>query len=258
MLTALPPQVLAFVDLDDTCFQTERKCPPGATLHPAAFARDGSALSFQTPGQKRLLEWLMADAQVIPVTGRNTEALRRTSLCFQDHAITSFGGVILTPDGTPHLGWYDHIVARVAHERETFETALSIIHDRAQSMRADVRCTAVRDQGLQLYLSIKHNQKEKAPELRRLLIALGSDDRFPSHWRAHLNGNNLAILPPFFGKENAVKFVLDEVAPKGTVTLGFADSLSDAPYLALCDYALIPTRSQLGDHLHTAPAYVRY
>ena len=92
-------RILTFLDLDDTIFQTERKCPPGASLEVGAVNRAGEPLSFMTPAQKTLLTWLLSTTMVIPTTGRDAAALSRVRLpsgCrFSRGAIVNHGGTIL-------------------------------------------------------------------------------------------------------------------------------------------------------------------
>jgi len=63
----------------------------------------------------------------------------------------------------------------------------------------------------------------------------------------HLNGNNLAVLPKIINKENAVSYLIDGYKQQHPelVTFGAGDSNSDAPFMSLCDYALIPKNTQL-------------
>ena len=63
----------------------------------------------------------------------------------------------------------------------------------------------------------------------------------------HLNGNNLAVLPKIINKESAVSYLIDGYKRQHPelVTFGAGDSKTDAPFMALCDYALIPKNTQL-------------
>lgn len=249
------PTVLVLADLDNTCFQARAKCTPGGGLHPVATSRSGEVICFQTSGQRRLVEWLMESARLIPVTGRNTDAMRRVSLEFVDYAIGSFGGVILEPGGALHGPWHERIATAAAKFQDSMLAAQATAVLLAGDLDVDARSTVVRDHGTALYLSIKHNVRTRCAELERLLAALKEEGAVPFGWRAHLNENNLAVMPPFLAKESAVAYLLDELVPGEKVTIGFADSASDAPYLALCDYAFVPTTSQLGAHLHRIDAY---
>ena len=79
-------RAIALVDLDDTLFQTLRKCPPDVPadrLTPLGFARDGSPLSYATPRQMQFLEWLAETTHLVPVTARSLDALRRARIPFR-------------------------------------------------------------------------------------------------------------------------------------------------------------------------------
>lgn len=42
----------------------------------------------------------------------------------------------------------------------------------------------------------------------------------PAGWRVHLNGNNLAVLPPFLDKAHAVRWFRDHIAGPHPFALG--------------------------------------
>ncbi len=244
--------VLVLGDLDDTLFQTRRKCPEGCELFPVAYGRGGEALSFATARQRRLFEWLTATAAFVPVTGRNADALARVDLPFAGYAITSFGGVILAPKGGSDAGWREHVAGHAAAHPPVLEELRRAALGRAANDRADVRATVVSDRGMPLYLSLKHNAGDAAA---LAAFAAGFAEALPAGWRVHLNDNNAACLPPWLGKEHAVRHFLEHIAAPDTVTFGFGDSHSDAPFLALCDHALVPAGSQLGLHLNAVRPY---
>lgn len=244
--------VLVLGDLDDTLFQTRRKCPEGCELFPVAYGRAGEALSFATARQRRLFEWLAASAAFVPVTGRNADAVARVDLPFSGYAITSFGGAILTPESACDAGWREHVSAHTAAHPPVLEGLRRAALARAARTGADVRATVVADQGMPLYLSLKHDAGDGAALAS---FAAGFADALPAGWRVHLNDNNAACLAPWLAKEHAVRHFLEHIAPPDAVTFGFGDSHSDAPFLALCDYALVPAGSQLGRHLNAVQAY---
>jgi len=63
----------------------------------------------------------------------------------------------------------------------------------------------------------------------------------------HLNGNNLAVLPKIINKESAVSYLMAEYKKQhqAILTFGAGDSHTDAAFMGLCDYALIPKNTQL-------------
>jgi hypothetical protein len=246
-------KVVLFLDLDDTIFQTRPKCPPGAALRPAAFRRDGTPLSFMTDRQSVLLERLVQAARVIPTTARSFEAYRRVQLGLGNMAILDFGGVVLLDDGKLDTDWDaairpaaqasgpELVAQRVAVER--------FIKDEGLGAYARV----IVDYDMPLYLVVKHPEGDhgKLQPIRAFLT--GSAD--PERFFLHANDNNLSLVPRFLGKERAVRHVLEHrLGPGPVLTIGMGDSLSDAPFLGLCDYTLLPRDCQLARHrLHERP-----
>ncbi len=245
-------QTFVFLDLDNTIFQTHGKCPPeeASTLIPAAYHRDGSALSFMSSRQQRLFEWLSSSATVIPVTARNEDAFRRVTLSFRHAAILDFGGVVLLPDGQLDQQWDDRIrpmVLPLSSELTRIQTALQATSD---ALSLNVRVRVISDFDLPLYVVAKQVNSDVAA-LRQVLneyTALTHDERF----FVHFNDNNLSVVPRCLGKRQAVKYVLNRYdGGEPVLTLGLGDSLSDAAFLAACDFAMIPRDSQLQRALST-------
>jgi hydroxymethylpyrimidine pyrophosphatase-like HAD family hydrolase len=240
--------VYVFVDLDDTLFNSDRKAGPDRQ-RVAAVDRQGAPLSFQSVRQARFMSQILGNGAVlVPTTGRNEAALRRVVLDVPySHAICSFGGLLIGPDGQPEPRWHSLISAGARRERPALEGVVADVARIAAALGADVRHSIVSDAGLGLYVSIKHNSHQQdclagvADELGRGL---------PDGWYLHLNGNNLAAMPGFLGKANAVRWYLEHLGPDATLTVGVGDSFTDLPFMALCDYAITPTaHSQIFDAL---------
>lgn len=235
-----------FVDLDDTLFHSRRKRAPGPGTEAVAWASDGTADSFMTAQQRAFFDWVIEGSEVVPTTGRNVAAYRRVGLPFVGWAICSFGGVILGPDGVSDARWRGRIAPMaLAHSpalHALVEAAL------AASGSVNVRARVIEDDGLPLYLSVKTEDEAGLDALASTLR-----EQLPIGWRVHVNARNLAVMPPFLGKEHAVGWFIENVCGPDALVIGAADSLSDAPFLAACDYALLPCPSQLLARLFEAP-----
>ncbi len=229
--------VVAFLDLDDSIFQTLPKCPPGARLEVAAVNRDGSPGSFMTPKQRRLVDWLLATTHVIPTTGRNLEAYRRVRIAFPGCAILNHGGTIVDAQGAPDLEWYEQLESDLCPD-ELRRLQLEVL---AQSF--GVRARLIGDHGRTLYLSVKHPSVDLAElaACRRFLAARIDRDRV----RLIESANNLAVLPVGVSKERAVRHVISSRAAPDELVLGLGDAPSDLGFLKLCDIAGAPTRSAI-------------
>ena len=243
--------LIVFTDLDDSLFQTREKTlarPTAGAMVPAADDRHGAALSFFARDQLALLH-LLQDAVLIPVTGRNHQALRRVRqarhLSFNDARITSHGSMIYGDDDKPLPAWH----ARVSRRAEQLHGAIQEMVTRLPARLGDPECLRVRvieDAGVAVYVSIKWNDIAHAPTAQALSEAVRAEGLSES-WRIHQNGRNVAILPDYASKADAVRYVMDMKRRERphTTFIGLGDSHSDTEFLRLCDFALIPSNSQI-------------
>ncbi len=140
--------------------------------------------------------------------------------------------------------------AGAALAKPILDDLLALAKSTCQKHNIDVRLRIAADDGLDLFLSAKHNQKNLA-ELAIVRDALAAV--LPVGWQLHMNGNFVAAMPPFLGKENAVRWFMDNIAGPDALSIGMGDSLTDLPFMALCDYALMPTKSQSFATLQAPP-----
>jgi hypothetical protein len=236
-------RAIALVDLDDTLFQTLRKCPsdvPHDALVPLGFARDGSPLSYATPRQQSFIAWLSDTAWFVPVTARSRDALNRVRIPFTA-AICAHGGMIVGEDGAPDAEWRAHIAAEAAQHRP----ALEALAAQVTAAGRDLAVRILTEEGIGLYLLVKDpGQDEHVLNAAIDQVA----HRLPGGWTLHRNGNNAAFMPPFLGKAKAVEALLPRLRARhpDAPVIGIGDSLTDAPFMAMCDFAMMPPRSQLG------------
>lgn len=239
-------RAIALVDLDDTLFQTLGKCPRDVTrdaLTPLGYDRAGDPLSFATPRQVRLIEWLSETALVLPVTARSLDALRRVRMRFAA-AVCAHGGVILDEDGRPDAEWAARISASAGgHADELFHLTESIAGE-ALRRGVPVNVRVLTEDGTPLYVLAKHASGDGRSLVEIVDAAV---PELPPGWTGHRNGNNVALLPPYLGKRHAVAHLLPGLRERhpDLPMLGIGDSLTDAPFMALCDYAVTPSGSQL-------------
>ncbi|MGQ0621724.1 MAG: HAD family hydrolase [Panacagrimonas sp.] len=239
------PRVV-FTDLDDSLFSTLRKHRDGDELVPAATLRNGEVISYSNARQRSLWAWLNSVATLVPVTARSLSGYRRVALQFPSWAVVSHGATVLAPDSRIDVQWraqmQPHLDAGVPSLRELVDQ----VH--AQATGAE-RCHArlIEDEGQGIYFVAKHPAGD-AGAVREL------HDRLVAGWvaqrpgfRLHLNDNNLAVLPPGIGKAQAVRYVAarlrESLGP--FLSVGLGDSYTDADFMLDCDFAMLPTRSQL-------------
>ena len=241
---------IALVDLDDTLFQTRRKCPPelgDERLTPLGFARDGSALSFATPRQMRFLRWLSETTHLVPVTARSLDALRRVQVPFAA-AICAHGGLVLDEAGAVDREWQAHIARQVASHARTLDSMAEAVAGEARRSGQPLSVRVLSEDDVPLYVLVKHPEAEIA---RLNAIVDAALPGLPIGWTEHRNGNNIALLPPYLGKDRAVRHILPRLHERfpDAPVIGVGDSRTDAAFMRLCDFAMLPTRSQLAEQL---------
>ncbi len=246
-------RILTFLDLDDTVFQTKRKCPPDVPLEVGALSKTGEPLSFMTPAQRTMLGWLLSTTTVIPTTGRDAAALSRVRLpngCrFTNGAIVNHGGTVLSADGSPDEGWLARVEEVLGQTRGTLNAVLKGVAELNERDALGLRVRLIGDFGQEVYLVIKHPQADLAAVAKAHALCqelLADEPRL----RVIANGNNVAVLPKAISKTNAVTYVKGRFEQREEVTtLGLGDSLSDLGYMLHCDYAALPRRSQIREGL---------
>ncbi|MCA1530755.1 MULTISPECIES: hypothetical protein [Bradyrhizobium] len=239
-------RAIALVDLDDTLFQTLRKCPPDLPadrLTPLGFARDGSPLSYATPRQMQFLEWLADTTHLVPVTARSLDALRRARIPFRA-AVCAHGGVVLDDSGQVDMDWAATIADRAAPFASQLAGLAEAIRRRARDRGIAVNARVLVEDALPLYTVAKHEDADAAALFAVVDAAVPS---LPKGWTDHRNGNNVALTPPYLGKAHAVAYILPGLRARfpDAPVIGIGDSRTDAPFMGLCDFAMMPTRSQL-------------
>ncbi|MES2886697.1 MAG: hypothetical protein V4739_01685 [Pseudomonadota bacterium] len=248
---ASAPRVCLFVDLDDSLFNSLRKCAPGAVLQPAALLANGDVISYTSQGQRALLAWLRQGAVVIPVTARSVDAFARVLVDLPGPAVVSFGGVILDAQRRPDLQWAARMAPELAAARPFLDEAFAKVTAWIAAHRTDAWVKLVEELGQTQYLLSKHrsaNAQALSEMAEQVLAPLAA--AHPG-WRVHQNDNNLTLLPPCLDKAHAVAYLMETLRASAgeIVTVGLGDSLSDTGFLSLCDYAMAPRGTQLGRRL---------
>jgi hydroxymethylpyrimidine pyrophosphatase-like HAD family hydrolase len=232
-------KTIVFTDLDDTLFQTRRKCPDGIELVPATLDRDGLPHSFQTPSQTRLLKWLEA-ATLIPVTGRNPQAFARVQMRFDSWAVLDHGATLLEPGGALSLAWRERILALLVPQQTALEEAVKTADglNRAYGLGCEIRTDLAHDTPFMVV--IKHPQRD-VNALQALAKLWRDHTKLLGLW-FFANDNNLSLIARDINKENAVAWLLDHLQPD--LSFGCGDSIADVPFMNKCDFVISPRQSQ--------------
>lgn len=241
-------QKFLFADLDDTLFQSLEKCRSPEDLQATAFLKDGSPISYTTPAQRAFFAFAHDGMTIIPTTARNLDALQRVDLPFTSWSVIDYGGIVLHPDRSVDQYWLAHMQEAMAAALPGMQELTRVIDAWAERTGYRGRTRLVTDFDTPFYLVVKDPDKVAAnlETIEREVVApwLAEGQR---EYFIHRNGNNLAILPNALNKANAVAYVTEKLRAQHTdiITFGMGDSKSDARFMAACDYAIVPPRTQL-------------
>jgi len=231
---------LILTDLDDTLFQTARKCPEDmGEAKVMSYLNDGSVSGLASERQTRFAAWLRMGT-LVPVTARSREVLARVEI-EQSPAICANGGCIITRTGEVDQDWHRLLVTR-SIEIQPISMIYRLVTEglSAQTYRHWI----VSEGDLELYFVIKTNGED-------LSVLDGAEElaemHVPPGWRIHRNGNNLAVLPGWLNKRHAAAYfiALYRASNPYLPVIGIGDSHSDVGFMDLCDFAITPTNSQV-------------
>lgn len=242
------PHIILLTDLDDTLFASRRKSTPQPHDRPAAYLKDGSAISYASPAQQHWLAHWQQHALVVPVTARNHDSFLRVDIPFTHCAVIDYGGVVLNPDGRPDEYW-------LAQSRQHAQTALPQLQQWQQvlcrlpeSRLADLNIRLIADFDIPFYLLVKSHSGDTAnlaaaADLLRPLLDPGG--------KLHLNANNLAVMPAWLDKAHAVVYLKTWYQQQygNLLTLGMGGSLVDLPFMQSCDFLIASQQSQISSLL---------
>jgi len=243
-----------FSDLDDTLFQTRRKMADELAQEPfrtGALDRSQEPRSFMTEEQAMLVDWMLEQSDLIPVTARGTEEIARVTIPFRSWAIATHGAVILNPQGEADAEWQALMLEKLAPYREQLLTMQQQITELMAERQINAWARINYEyQQTPVYLVMKHRDSTQLPEL--YAIADEIEQRFSTAgWYIHRNGNNVAWLPNVVEKGLAVRFLLERLRSERGVfpVIGLGDSLSDHRFMKLCSWYGLPRQSQFAEHI---------
>jgi hydroxymethylpyrimidine pyrophosphatase-like HAD family hydrolase len=259
-----------FTDLDDTLVQSKHKMDSDVYAQEIASNADGKYIGFATSYQLNLLDRMGNNALVIPVTGRNKNALNRCDWKWDSYQVVSHGAVILNKDGSLNNEWLESIKDEMSQAKSILSDFMISAEDILSSKDAksylndnSVDLRIITDQGIPAYMCGKQlnlvNGKNNTDAITYLAINLQAilekkmdDAELPYGWRMHVNGRNFAILPPYASKAKAVDFVkkLLNVTPND-LTIGLGDSMSDLAFMNECQLWVTPSKGQINQFLQT-------
>lgn len=236
-------------DLDDTLFKSLRKQNGETGLTRVTTATNGHH-SHMSLIQKQMFELLRMTGAVIPVTARSSDAFARVHLDFgTGRAVLANGAVILDELGEPDLDWLSH-TGHIGRAVEPLLREMSKLVD--TQFGSASRSWIVEEHGAPVYFCVKMNAADEneiamgikaAAELLMTRLDL-------SGMKSHMNGNNLSFTPHGISKRDACCHLIDRIGDrKEALLIGIGDSLTDIPFMDLCDFMMLPCGSQIAERL---------
>jgi len=236
-------KIVIFTDLDDTLIQTKGKLPDDAQFLLGATDRVGTPLSFFTQSQKIMLDlFAKNNAIIIPVTGRNTDALNRVEYEFNNFRVVSHGAVVLKDKHTVCEKWLSEIDPHLKDWPKLLETCNLEINRIINKNNLDARSRVIIDKEIPAYISVK-GQLAALQQIKQLNPLHGE-------FNHHENGRNHALLPPYASKKKAVEYLKKQMQLDiNDLVIGIGDSLSDLDFMSSCQFSMMPSNSQIAKEL---------
>ncbi|GGL98648.1 hypothetical protein [Deinococcus aerophilus] len=202
-----------------------------------------------TPEQARAaagLSQLLAQAELIPVTGLDETELLSVPAAFTSWQILRHGAVVIGEDGLEDAPW-----RRLTLETQRLrEDGLRLAHQAAthisQLGQLGLEVTLDGHSGLPLLVRLTHPHRLELAldQAERELRAWLDGGPFQADLRVLRGADRLTLLPRELTPESAVNYVLGQLPPDTMLTVGVSAQPGDAAFLALCDYALLPGESE--------------
>lgn len=245
----MPMEKFLFLDLDDTVFQTARKCTSLDQATPASYNLAGEPSSYFLPKQRALLKALAEQWRIIPTTARTQASYARVDLgvpCL-DGAILNHGATILNADGMEDSQWRAQIDSALSSLSAALLAIKQAISYYAEQQALNILVRITTESSLDYYVEVRHHQANTLALQDLLQSYIQPLLRDYSDFHVYLNNNSLTILPHCVNKSHAVKYRIKALKQEygEIVTMGMGDSLSDVPFMALCDYVMTPKHTQL-------------
>jgi hydroxymethylpyrimidine pyrophosphatase-like HAD family hydrolase len=238
------PKIIYLTDLDNTLFGSARGMPENHKGIYVGVDKSNKPSPFSSLAQQSFFKMMAITGMVIPVTGRGSEQFFRvTGFPFESFSVVSFGALILNPDGSVNERYREQVVSLI-DKHKVSEFDFDFICSEFLNFNKEVKVRVDKDHEILTKAVIKFDREVNQKDLDFAASVLPGND-----WRVHYSKRKIEVLPPYAKKENAVAFALKYLLPDADLVIGAGDSVSDLPFMSVCDYAIYPTLSQINEKL---------
>lgn len=252
---------VVLTDLDDTWFQSRRKCgsEEAEGLAAAAHVASGEWHSFTTPAQRAWLELLGSGATLIPVTARSRAGLSRLhpsiAGSFTAGAVVHHGGLVLDASGNIDESWRPILDDEIRPWTPALIALGEALTARRDALGLPVRVKVHAEDGIAFYVGLRAEAHDLPRAAFDLMVSRLTDGLLPTALWRHQTGTNAAFLPPSVTKTRAAAWLLSRLRAEAgpLTTLGIGDAESDAGFMNLCDLVMLPSRGDLRERFAPPP-----
>lgn len=235
---------LVFTDLDDTLFSTMRK-QIGYNMDDCfvgTIKQDGTPSGYLNPSQKAFFDRLRTIGNIVPVTARITEQLKRAVIV----------------QGYQHAAWYQGALIQINHDIDSNwkENSFSILSSAQQDFEKIYKIMSL-DKKLDDFHIILDRFEDldnmayqfyiERKEKNRSLISMDIIGKYiedfldPQKYYVHKQFDYISILSKDINKTKAVRYIKEKLSP--LISIGCGDSDVDVCFMRECDYAIFPKKS---------------
>lgn len=235
-------KIRIFTDIDDTLIATGRKIPENQRQQVSATNLQGQPSSYSTQAQLALWQALqvITSEPVVAVTARSAESLQRVQFQFEVQAVVDFGATVLTAAGVPDPTWYERLTA--CKDRGVEENLRQLAAE-ISAVPLGVNVSVCETPANLAFVTFRLPQ-ELHVELRRTIFHKLEAHGIWSKVLIHETDRDIAVMPAYINKGDAVRYLIDKNNWHADVKLGCADSLCDMAFLQYMDFSVLPQESR--------------
>lgn len=233
--------MIIFTDIDDTLMKTKRKLKDFSNFPIGAYEKSGDPLCYIDPSREKIINFLMNDKIVIPVTARSFEALCRVQLNFNHEKVINFGAHILDSKNEIVQEWNDSI--------QKNQQELNIFN-KVKFIKAEFKLQNHIEliERIEFDTFVFFNFRNSNLNLNQNMeFSKSLEDFLNTHninnFYMYITDRDVTLIPNYIKKEFAVEFLLKKYSTLTSVGVG--DHKNDYSFMHLCDFSLFPNDSTL-------------